>query len=150
MSRFTVVRIATWSRAQTAYSLLLYEHHPSSSSYTMDPPTAAPESISFINVTTKASTKNSSTKKDSAFLQNGAAKDTLGFSIGPIPPRDFLDSFLPKEPNQTFNRKVRGNLFSSIKPVIVEGSESKLDLESDMYESFVSHHLRDSSRYRRV
>ena len=103
----------------------------------MGPPDVEPESLSFLNVTTKSFTKNSSTKKDSAELQNGAAKDTLGFTIGPVPLQKFLDAFLPK--NYTRTPKIKKNLFKDVKPASRE-ADSVGGSEKPMYEAFVSHH----------
>lgn len=94
------------------------------------PPEVESEPLSFTKFTTKSYTKNSSTKQDSAALQNGAAKDTLGFSIGPMPTRKFLDTFLPK--NYTRNYRIRKNLFEDVEPI--NGREDA------MYNAFVSHH----------
>ena len=59
------------------------------------------------------------------------------YFVGPIPPKEFLDSFLPKDPHVPFS--------STFEPGILSGMKDT-DSEADMYTKFVrpnAHHGHD-------
>lgn len=99
-------------------------------SFMAPPPSKKP--ASFVRITTKSYHNHSSTKYNANTIQRDVAKDTLGLSIGPMPPPEFLDRYLPK--TRHLSRKVRKDIFQGVTSDDTDGRP-----EATMCKAFVSY-----------
>ena len=97
------------------------------------PPIATNKPRSHLRVTTESLHNFSSTKLNAEATQRSVAMDTIGTSIGPVPPREFLDRLLPK--NGPLRRRVAKDTFKTVRP---GKGKSKKRGEFAMYDKFVS------------